>query len=180
MLKSEDTLSSEKIELIRKAFYSVLLELFAYYKEFVGKDNSIFGGDTYETTFDVKRFCQISNKQYRDFYQQFFFGASESKPERLSNQLFMNFISQQTVNNYNNIQCAVIHFNESVQKLQDGEAIAPHKRPHPFLQDESQGFKEDVEAPPVQYSQVGEQELKDSYFKMGCKLYPVEKSGEYG
>ena len=44
---------------IRKAFYRVLLELFAYYKEFKGKD--IDG----EPTFDIKRFCQISNKNYR-------------------------------------------------------------------------------------------------------------------
>lgn len=49
-------LAIDKINAIRNEFYKVLLELFAYYKEFVGKDQ--FG----DTTFDVKRFCQISNK----------------------------------------------------------------------------------------------------------------------
>ncbi len=49
-------ISMEKINQIRNAFYTVLLEIFAYYKEFVGKD--VDG----EPTFDIKRFCQISNK----------------------------------------------------------------------------------------------------------------------
>ena len=44
-------LNPDLISKIRGAFYQVLLELFAYYKEFVGKD--IDG----ETTFDIKRFC---------------------------------------------------------------------------------------------------------------------------
>jgi hypothetical protein len=42
--------------MIRNEFYKVLLELFAYYKEFVGKDG--FG----DATFDIKRFNQISPK----------------------------------------------------------------------------------------------------------------------
>lgn len=44
-------MSIDKINQIRNAFYTVLLELFAYYKEFVGKDFD------YEPTFDIKRFC---------------------------------------------------------------------------------------------------------------------------
>jgi hypothetical protein len=55
-------LSHKAIELIRAAFYCTLLELFAYYKEFVGKDPDG------EITFDIKRFMQISNKQYKEFY----------------------------------------------------------------------------------------------------------------
>lgn len=43
-------ISIEKINLIRNEFYKVLLELFAYYKDFVSKD--AYG----DTTFDVKRF----------------------------------------------------------------------------------------------------------------------------
>jgi hypothetical protein len=52
-------LTLESIGKIRDQFYRVLLELFAYYKEFVGKDP--FG----DATFDIKRFCQISQKQFR-------------------------------------------------------------------------------------------------------------------
>jgi len=83
-------LSMAAISSIRNAFYSVLLELFAYYKEFVGKDSDG------EAIFDIKRFCQISNKQYRyfsmlnfcrDFYQQFFFNTTE-KTDKLANGLF--------------------------------------------------------------------------------------------
>jgi len=40
----------DKINQIRNEFYKVLLELFAYYKEFVGKDS--YG----DMTFDIKRF----------------------------------------------------------------------------------------------------------------------------
>lgn len=49
-------LSKEAIQEIRNAFYQVLLELFAYYNEFVRKDE--FG----DVSFDIKRFMQISNK----------------------------------------------------------------------------------------------------------------------
>lgn len=80
-------MSDHAIREIRNAFYNVLLELFAYYKEFVGKDADG------EVSFDIKRFCQLSNKQYREFYQQFFFTNSE-KADRLANGLFQNFISQ--------------------------------------------------------------------------------------
>ncbi len=52
---------------IRNAFYSTLLELFAYYKEFVGSDPDG------EATFDITRFCKISNKQYRYEYKMSFF-----------------------------------------------------------------------------------------------------------
>ena len=58
-LKNENKntmLSKEAISEIRNAFYKVLLELFAYYKEFVRRDE--FG----DITFDIKRFMQISNK----------------------------------------------------------------------------------------------------------------------
>lgn len=41
----------EAINKIRNEFYSVLLELFAFYKEFIGKEPDG------EKTFDVKRFC---------------------------------------------------------------------------------------------------------------------------
>ena len=44
-------ISVEGIKEIRKAFYNVLLELFIYYKEFVGRD-----ADS-DVTFDIKRFC---------------------------------------------------------------------------------------------------------------------------
>ena len=52
-------LTFDSINKIRSEFYNVLISLFTYYKEFVGKD--IYG----DTTFDIKRFCQISNKLYR-------------------------------------------------------------------------------------------------------------------
>jgi hypothetical protein len=59
-------ISMEKIQAIRNAFYQVILELFAFYKEFVDKDQD--GG----VVFEIKRFMQISNKQFKDFYNEFF------------------------------------------------------------------------------------------------------------
>ena len=96
-------MSLDKINLIRNEFYKVLLELFEYYKEFVGKD--LYG----DTTFDIKRFCQLSNKQFRQFYQDFFF-ANSDRMYKLNNQIFMNFISLQAVNNQQNLECSVMHF----------------------------------------------------------------------
>ncbi|CDW84381.1 UNKNOWN [Stylonychia lemnae] len=171
-LKSENQnqmLSQNAINNIRNAFYQTLLELFAYYKEFVQRDQDG------EIQFDIKRFIQFSNKQYKEFYLSFFQIITE-KVDRLSNQLFMNFISQQSVNNYNNIQCSVMHFNESIQKLQDGETIAPFRRSLPFLVDKTQDIKETHIAPPVQFSKFSIQELKDSYLMNPDlpQLYPLE------
>lgn len=50
MDNANQLLSMQAINNIRNAFYSTLLELFAYYKEFVGKDPDG------EITFDIKRF----------------------------------------------------------------------------------------------------------------------------
>jgi hypothetical protein len=69
----------------------VLLELFAYYKEFVNKD--VYG----DTVFDIRRFCQVSKKEYKQFYLDFFY-ANSDKQDKLSNTLFTNFISLQAVN----------------------------------------------------------------------------------
>jgi hypothetical protein len=46
----------DKIKMVRSEFYKVLLELFAFYKEFVGKDS--YG----DPVFNIKLFCQISNR----------------------------------------------------------------------------------------------------------------------
>ena len=65
ILKQENQnhpLSSQAIKEIRYAFYNVLVELFAYYKDLVSKDADG------EMIFDTKRFFQFSNKQYREFY----------------------------------------------------------------------------------------------------------------
>jgi hypothetical protein len=105
-------LALDKVNLIRNEFYKVLLELFTYYKDFVGKD--VYG----EATFDIKRFCQISNKQFRQFYQDFFFDSTalsldhpqQQQSAKLSNSLFQNFISLQAVNNQQNLEYSVMHF----------------------------------------------------------------------
>lgn len=68
----------EKVNAIRNEFYKVLLELFTYYKEFVAKDN--YG----DTTFDVKRFTQISKKEFRQFYIDFFY-ANSDRQDKLNN-----------------------------------------------------------------------------------------------
>lgn len=75
-------LSSQAIKELRYAFYDVLVELFAYYKDLVSRDSD---GDM---IFDTKRFFQFSKKQYREFYQQFFFAGSEKIESRLTNGLF--------------------------------------------------------------------------------------------
>eukprot|EP00349_Pseudokeronopsis_sp_Brazil_P009983 CAMPEP_0202978964 /NCGR_PEP_ID=MMETSP1396-20130829/85239_1 /ASSEMBLY_ACC=CAM_ASM_000872 /TAXON_ID= /ORGANISM="Pseudokeronopsis sp., Strain Brazil" /LENGTH=214 /DNA_ID=CAMNT_0049718167 /DNA_START=544 /DNA_END=1188 /DNA_ORIENTATION=- len=49
---------------IRKAFYDVLVHLFAYYKDLVKEEAD-------EIMFDIKKFMQIS-KKYREFYKVFF------------------------------------------------------------------------------------------------------------
>lgn len=168
-------LQLDKINLIRNEFYKVLLELFAYYKEFVNKD--AYG----DTIFDIKRFCQVSKKEYKPFYMEFFF-ANSDKPDKLSNMLFTNFISLQAVNDKQNFECSIIHFQESINKLQDGDSIAPHKRPHPFLQDETQAIKTTVEAPFVENTAFTFSELQDAYY-LDCmynesapKLFPMEKN----
>jgi hypothetical protein len=58
-VSENEMMSLKTIDSIRNAFYEVLLQLFAYYNEFVRKD------DYGDITFDIKRFMQISNKQYR-------------------------------------------------------------------------------------------------------------------
>lgn len=57
-------IAMDKIKQVRSEFYKVLLELFAFYKEFVGKDS--YG----DPVFNIKLFCQISNRtpQFRQFY----------------------------------------------------------------------------------------------------------------
>lgn len=96
-------LALDKINLIRNEFYKVLLELFANYKEFVNKDP--YG----DTVFDIRLFCQVSKKEYKQFYIDFFF-ANSDKQDKLSNTLFTNFISQQAVNDKHNLECSIIHF----------------------------------------------------------------------
>ncbi len=51
--------TSETVSKIRKAFYDVIVELFAKYKEFAYKDP--FG----EIQYDVKKFILGSNKKYK-------------------------------------------------------------------------------------------------------------------
>lgn len=43
------------VDKIRKAFYDVLIHLFAYYKDLVKEEND-------EVVFDIKKFMQISKK----------------------------------------------------------------------------------------------------------------------
>lgn len=43
------------VDKIRKAFYDVLIHLFAYYKDLVKEEND-------EIVFDIKKFMQISKK----------------------------------------------------------------------------------------------------------------------
>ena len=80
-------LTMDKINQFRNEFYKVLLELFAFYKELVRKDE--YG----DTTFDVKNFLQMSNREFRQFYQDFFYANTE-KHDKLNNQVFLNFISK--------------------------------------------------------------------------------------
>jgi hypothetical protein len=82
-------LTMEKINAFRNEFYKVLLELFAFYKDLVRKDQQ-FG----EVTFDVKNFLQMSNKEFRQFYQDFFYANCDGKHDKLNNQVFLNFISK--------------------------------------------------------------------------------------
>lgn len=84
-------LTMEKINQFRNEFYKVLLELFAFYKELVRKDS--YG----DTTFDVKNFLQMSNKEFRQFYQDFFYANTDKYDNKLNNQVFLNFISKQNV-----------------------------------------------------------------------------------
>ena len=62
--------------------------MFAFYKDLVRKDS--YG----DTTFDVKNFLQISNKEFRQFYHEFFYANSEKHDNKLNNQVFLNFISK--------------------------------------------------------------------------------------
>ncbi len=71
-------MTMERINSIRNEFYKVLLELFTHYKQFVSKD--AYG----DTTFDVKNFQKISQKQFRDFYNAFFYANTE-KQDKLNN-----------------------------------------------------------------------------------------------
>ncbi len=69
----------ERINLIRNQFYSVLLELFAHYSQFVGEDQ--FG----DKTFNVRAFISFGeNKAYKDFYIGFFF-ANSDKQDKMNN-----------------------------------------------------------------------------------------------
>ncbi len=84
-------LTIEKINQIRNQFYSILLELFAHYNQFIGKDS-------YDNaTFNMKAFISFGdNKTYKEFYNAFFF-ANTDRQDKLNNQIFLNFISKQNV-----------------------------------------------------------------------------------
>jgi hypothetical protein len=73
--KGEDPykfLTIELINKIRNQFYSVLLELFTHYSQFVGEDQ--FG----DKTFNVRAFISFGdNKIYKDFYNGFFYANTE-------------------------------------------------------------------------------------------------------
>jgi hypothetical protein len=78
----------ERINQIRNQFYSVLLELFAHYSQFVGEDQ--FG----DKTFNIRAFLSFGdNKNYKDFYIAFFY-ANADKQDKLNNQVFLTFISK--------------------------------------------------------------------------------------
>jgi hypothetical protein len=72
--------------------------------------------------------------------------------------------------------------------MQDGDAIAPHKRAHPFLQDDTQAIKETINAPAVQSYKPTFQEIKDAYLleslsnENAARLFPIENNirGEDG
>lgn len=176
-------MTMERINSIRNEFYKVLLELFTHYKQFVSKDP--YG----DTTFDVKNFQKISQKQFRDFYNAFFYANTE-KQDKLNNQVFLNFISKQGVAADREAQtCSIMHFNESIQRLQDGDAIAPFKRTAMFLQDETQSIKNTEPAPKVEPSQFSIVDLKDAYLMERslnsegvAKMFPIEETiqGEDG
>ena len=102
----------------------------------------------------------------------------------------MNFISKQNVASGKEAQtCSIMHFNESIQKFQDGDSIAPHKRKANFLQDETQKIWEFEKAPQVEDSTFVVGELREAYVvervknpETFPKLYPIEESinGEDG
>jgi hypothetical protein len=118
-----------------------------------------------------------------------FFYTTSEKQDRLNSTLFQNFISQQAVNTMHNIQCSIMHFQESIQSLQDGEAIAAYKRPQPFLQDATQQVKDTLDAPVVGPTQFTIEELKEAYYlewvgnpETSGKMFPitVNTQGEDG
>ena len=49
--------------------------------------------------------------------------------------MFTNFLTQSSTSNLDDSNSIVKHFDESIQKSQDGDSIAPHKRTTPFLDD---------------------------------------------
>ena len=114
--KGEDMykfMTMDRINQIRNQFYSILLELFAHYSQFVGKDQMYN-----DVTFNVRAFISFGeNKAYKDFYNSFFYANTE-KQEKLNNQVFLNFIAKQNVASGKEAQtCSIMHFNESIMKF---------------------------------------------------------------
>jgi len=138
---------------IRKAFYDVLVHLFAYYKDLVKEEQD-------EIVFDIKKFQQIS-KKYRDFYKVFF----NNQTNRVDHQMFMNFITSSRIASMENTNFTIRLFNAWIDQILSEDSIAPHRVEIPFLTDKSNDIKERYQPDPVYQMNCSPQKVAEAYLK---------------
>ena len=102
--------SCQTVKAIRNAFFDTIVSLFIEYQQFISDD------DDGETTFQIQKFIDSKNDNYRGFYSRFF-----PNPTQVENQMFMNFLNLQHMGEVDELQqLKKEHFDRKANEILQG------------------------------------------------------------